>query len=485
MKLSDLDNILFKRMKAGKACDFYHLTVEHLRHCGTQAKVEVLGLVNRIIEDIYYLSCSQLKIGIGTPIYKGKRKPVASSSSYRRITVSPIVGAILDYYIDPIAESNFAPVQSPDQLGFTSGLSYLLAAVERGECQRWALDNKMTCFGVSLDGEAAFPSVERDVQVRELYSTGEKGDLLAYSKYTYQNTQCHIKLDSKLSRKFEEQKGNRQGHVRASGHFKTYINPCIEALNSSKLGFHIGPICITSVCVADDAYVLSNTQSGLQSALGIVSHYGRRYQLKFNPTKTKVVVTGPKVDMRYFKDTTPWHLDGKKIQVVDSNEHLGLVVSGEHEEQKNVDENIDKCRGSLFSLLGPAYAFKCLLSPVVQSHLWSTYNLPVLLSGLSALPIRPQQIKSLAVFQNKTFRGFLKLSKTSSTAALYFLLGQLPVEANVHMGVLTLFHNIWANPHITLHSVVNYILKMCPESSLTWCNHVQILCKKYNIHCTS
>ena len=165
MKLSDLDNILFKRMKAGKACDFYHLTVEHLRHCGTQAKVEVLGLVNRIIEDIYYLSCSQLKIGIGTPIYKGKRKPVASSSSYRRITVSPIVGAILDYYIDPIAESIFAPVQSPDQLGFTSGLSYLLAAVERGECQRWALDNKMTFFGVSLDGEAAFPSVERNVQV--------------------------------------------------------------------------------------------------------------------------------------------------------------------------------------------------------------------------------------------------------------------------------------------------------------------------------
>ena len=138
-------------------------------------------------------------------------------------------------------------------------------------------------------------------------------------------------------------------------------------------------------------------------------------------------------------------------------------------------------RGSLFSLLGPAYAFKCLLSPVVQSHLWSTYNLPVLLSGLSALPIRPQQIKSLAVFQNKTFRGFLKLSKTSSTAALYFLLGQLPVEANVHMGVLTLFHNIWANPHITLHSVVKYILKMCPESSLAWSNHVQILCKKYNL----
>ena len=82
--------------------------------------------------------------------------------------MTPILGAILDYYIDPMAESIFRPAQSPDQLGFTAGISYLLAAVQRGECQRWAVDKKLTCFGVSLDGESAFPSVERNIQVREL-----------------------------------------------------------------------------------------------------------------------------------------------------------------------------------------------------------------------------------------------------------------------------------------------------------------------------
>ena len=153
------------------------------------------------------------------------------------------------------------------------------------------------------------------------------------------------------------------------------------------------------------------------------------------------------------------------------------------EEQKNVDENIEKCRKSLFSLLGPAYAFKCLLSPVVQAHLWKTYNLPVLLSGLAALPVRPPQIKSLALFQNKLFRGFLKLSKSSPIPALYFLLGELPVEARIHMEVLTLFHNVWASPDVTLHSIVRYILKMCPSTSTTWSNHVQILCQKYGLPC--
>ena len=481
MSLSQLEHILNSKMTSGKSCDIYQLTVEHLRHCSQESKQHILDLLNKIINNIYFLSCPQIKLGLGTAVYKGKNKVISKSNSYRRITVTPIIGAILDYHIEPKAESTFRQVQSPDQLGFTAGLSYLIAAVQRGECQRWAIDKKLTCFGVSLDGEAAFPSVERDIQIRELYSTGERGDYLAYSKNTYTNTECHIKQNDKLSRKFTEHKGNRQGHVRASGHFKAYINPCLTSLNDSKLGFWIGPICVTAVCVADDTYILSGSPRGLQSALDIISHYGKRYQLRFNADKTKITVTGSKIDMNYFKETTPWNLNDDTVSVVDTNEHLGLLVSGTHEEQKNVDEKIQKCRRSLFALLGPAFSFKCLLSPVVQTHLWRTYNLPVLLSGLSALPVRPSNMKSLQLFQNKILRGFLKLSKSSPTCGLYFLLGELPVEAKLHMETLTLFHNIWASPTTTAHELVKYILRMKSNSSTTWSNHVELLCRKYGL----
>ena len=257
----------------------------------------------------------------------------------------------------------------------------------------------MTCFGVSLDGESAFPSVEREIQVRELYSVGERGDLLEYSRNTYRNTDCHIKVGNKLSRRIEEHKGNRQGHVRASGHFKVYINSCLLSLSSSKLGFNLGPHTITTVCVADDSYLLSDTPSGLQGALDIIAHYAKQYQLKFNPSKTKVIVTGSKIDMAFYKDTMPWTLNGQRISVVDNNEHLGLIVSGIDEEQKNVDANIINCRVSLLAMLGPAFSYRCLLSPTVQVHLWRACCYPVLLSGLSALPIRPTNLKSLETFQ--------------------------------------------------------------------------------------
>ena len=154
---------------------------------------------------------------------------------------------------------------------------------------------------VSLDGEAAFPSVDRDILLRELYSVGENGDYLRYSKGTYQNTQAQFKHDNKLSRVFEEYTGTRQGHVKASGHYKVYINPCLDTLNSTDLGFHIGPVIVTVVCCADDSYLLSDRPSGLQGSLNIVEHYAGRYRVIFNASKTKIVVTGSQVDMQYYR----------------------------------------------------------------------------------------------------------------------------------------------------------------------------------------
>ena len=185
--------------------------------------------------------------------------------------------------------------------------------------------------------------------------------------------------------------------------------------------------------------------------------------------------------MNYFADTAPWTLNSKQVEVVEDNEHLGLIVSGLDEELKNADANIHQCRKSLFALLGPAYAFKCLLPPSVQKHLWQTYNLPVLLSGLSAIPIRPANLSTLEVFHHKVLRSFLKLSSSSPIPALHFMLGELPLEARLHIEVLSLFYNIWCNPDTTIHKIVRYLLQMSSEKSLTWSAHVRNICIKYEL----
>ena len=481
MKIEDLENILKKEMKLGKACDVYNLTVEHLRYSGTKALSIILKLLNNIITSIYYLTCPQVKVGLSTAAFKGKKKPADQASSYRRITVTPQIGGILDRYLDPIAEYIFRKVQSPDQLGFTHNISYLLAAVERGECQRFAIDNKETCYGVSFDGEAAFPSVDRDILIRELYSCGERGDILHYSNNTYKNTVSHMKVQGKLGRQFKEYKGERQGHKRAAGNFKSYINPCLTATNTSQLGFMIGLICVTCICVADDTYVLSDDPRKLQAIIDIVAHYAHRYRLTFGANKTKVTITGSKQDMSYYKDIPIWSLAGKSLTVADNNDHLGMIVSGHDEETKNIDKNIHSARKILFNLLGSIFSYKCKLSPSVLVHVWSLYVSPVLRSGLQSLPIRPNPMKNITSFHHKILRGILKLGPTSPIPSLYFLLGEIPIEAALHLDLLTLFWCIWANPQTKVHDIVKYLLKMSTNKSVTWAAHLRIICQIYHL----
>ena len=144
MKYEDLEKIIDEEMKKNKACDIYKLTAEHLKFAEPKARAVILNLLNDILKNITRLGCSLSKAGLGSAVFKGKQKPVSMSSSYRRITVTPHLGSIIDRYIDPMAEDLFLKTQSPDQLGFTRHVSYLMAAVERGECQRYALDTNQT-----------------------------------------------------------------------------------------------------------------------------------------------------------------------------------------------------------------------------------------------------------------------------------------------------------------------------------------------------
>ena len=92
----------------------------------------------------------------------------------------------------------------------------------------------------------------------------------------------------------------------------------------AELGFWIGPVCVTAICVTDDTYVLSNDPRKLQGIIEIVGHYGRRYRLVFGADKTKVTITGSKQDMLYHMDINMWSLYGEKLVVAEDNEHLGL-----------------------------------------------------------------------------------------------------------------------------------------------------------------
>ena len=420
-------------------------------------------------------------MAIATIIHKGKGKSVYSCKSYRQVRVTPLIGRLLDEFLRPMKISVTKTTQNKSQYGFSEGITYMMGALQRHEVEKFCQDNKITFFGCSLDGESAFEVVDRTIQLRELYCAGEKGEFWQSSRFSYENSHTQIKMKQKLSRKFKETAGVKQGHINSSDNYKIYINPALNTLDTSTLGVWVGPINVSVTGIADDVYLMSSSQSGLQGLIKIAEHYGSRYRIRYGADKTKITVVGSDIDMQYFQDTTPWTMGGENVKVVENNEHLGQIVSGYRQESKNIDLRIQKGRSSLYSLLGPAFAYKCLLSPLVKLHIFRTFTCPIIRTGLCSFALRTQQIEPISLLHRKILKSILHLSKSAPTPAIHFLLGELPIEGRIHRDMFSLFYSVWCNPDTKIHQILKYLLATSPDNSRTWAINLRHLSKMYKL----
>ena len=149
---------------------------------------------------------------------------------------------------------------------------------------------KRTFLGCSLDGDSAFEVVNRSIQTRELFFAGERGDYWQASHHSYQNSFTKIKMKGKLSRDIIEELGVKQGRNKSSDHYKIYIAPLLDTLDGADLGVWVGPVNVAVSGVADDVYLMSDSQTKLQSLLDIAEHYGKMYRIQYGASKTKITI---------------------------------------------------------------------------------------------------------------------------------------------------------------------------------------------------
>ena len=135
----------------------------------------------------------------------------------------------------------------------------------------------------------------------------------------------------------------------------------------------------------------------------------------------------------------------------------------------------------MFSMLGKAFAFKCMLSPIVKIYLFRTFTCQITRSGLSSFALRTHQIAPLSLFHRKVLKGILHLSKTAPTPAIHFMLGELPMEGKIHRDMFSLFYSVWNNPDTKIYQIVKYLLSTAGENSRTWAVNLRHISKMYGL----
>ena len=153
-------------------------------------------------------------------------KPITS-------TIITSAGTYYGYYVFEGFAADAELFGKPTINSDTKDMSYLLGAVLRGDCQRWALETKLRVLVFLLMARLH----SRPLTEIFLYGSCTLWERGATTKNTAEthNTSSQIKIGNNLSRDFHELKGSRQGHKRAAGNIKAYMNPCLEAASSSNL----------------------------------------------------------------------------------------------------------------------------------------------------------------------------------------------------------------------------------------------------------
>ena len=182
-------------------------------------------------------------------------------------------------------------IPHPLQFGFVKEHGAIPAIYTLKEAIRFYLERNSIVYTICLDNEKAFDRVWQDGVLYKLQEIGIKGKLWNLIYISYKTATAHVQCNGITSQVFRIEQG--VGRVLSAWLFSLFINDLICELLSTNSGLLVGPINIPAILLADDTTLLSSTVNGMQKLLDIVNNYAQKWRLKYNASKSSVLVFKP------------------------------------------------------------------------------------------------------------------------------------------------------------------------------------------------
>ena len=366
------------------------------------------------------------------------------------------------------------------QRGFTSKSSPLFCALIIEEFIRETTGKKGTSYTAYLDAKTAFDVVYHNSLLRKLYHMGIGGGLWTILQSFYENAGSMVKWMGSTSETFSIEQGVRQGGILSADLYKVYINQLLDRLYTCGFGATIGEIICNAPTCADDLSTLSSTTQELQMLCSIASDYSNMERYELQPAKSVVL---PYSSKRSKSTEDPCIILGdQQMPNVDKTTHVGVVRTRDNSPNSAIDENLQKARRTLYSLMSAGLHGENGLDPETCIHLFRTYVLPVMTYGLEVYLPSLKEIRPLEIFMKKVLKQILSISTTAADPAPYILSGLVPVEALIHLRALSLFGNIALLDDTSIEKRLAYRqLTIHGQSGNSWFASISILLVKYGL----
>jgi hypothetical protein len=134
---------------------------------------------------------------------------------------------------------------------------------------------------------------------------------------------------------------------------------------------------------------------------------------------------------------------------------LRPIRSEKNECNKNIEARLENARRTKYALIGSGFHGTNGIDAVTSYRIYHTYVLPRLIYGLEVLPLKKKHVENLESFHRKSIRYLQSLPQRIATAAIYLLVGVIPIEAELHQRKLSLLYSMLASDNTKIKEIIN------------------------------
>ena len=416
----------------GKVPGHDMITTEHVVAGGKNLAVVLAKLFN-IIVAIEYVP-SNFRKGIQIPLYKGKNTSSIDPNNYRGITLLSTFNKLFEIVVwNRIKHWWYSnQIISPLQGAAYPGVSCLHTALLLQETVSSNLEKHRKLFVSYYDVSKAFDGVWVKGLFYQLRQLGLTGKIWRLLYLTYQNFECRVRIQGRLSDWYVMGCGIHQGGYLSLVKYVAFINPLIVELSQANLCCTISGLQTTPPGYADDLATACISKNRMDKVMKIFSNHGSKWRYQFNASKSAVLVYGEtpaesKNNSRY----RTFNLGGKQVKELPSYDNVGVKCTTLNNSVERTTDRISKGRKALNAASSIGIKRNGVSTNACNLIFWSMI-IPMVTYGAELWVMKDKDIELLDIFQRHAGRKIQRFGKRSPNETCFTALGWMRIESYIY-----------------------------------------------------
>ena len=267
---------------------------------------------------------------------------------------------------------------------------------------------------------------------------------------------------------FSVHSGVRQGDNLAPTLFAMYIHDFVITINELHKGISIGDRDVSCLLYADDIVLLAETPVDLQVQLDAVNNWCRKWRLKINVTKTKIMhFRKNSANQSYYQ----FHIGSQNISYCDTYRYLGMELNDTLDYTHSVNILSDASSRALRALIARYYSAQGLHYST-YTKLYNSLITPVMDYG-SAIWGYKDYARNNTV-QHKAMRCFLGVGRFTAMPAIYGEMAWRTPQYRHHLDMVRYFVRL-INMDKTRLPYHIFMWEYNRPRQGTWCHEIKVI----------